>query len=186
MSLLPEQVQPTAWLCLATWHAFCSCSRCATPQRCRPSPCAALPAPLFGDGELCGACVRMFCVDSVCEDALGALGVGRSATAFVFSSSRVWLACGAPCAPERPHLSPLTLSPSPTHRSAQRDLYDRGLVPRVQRHRPARLRRRPGRAVQRGCRHLAQAAGGWAGKWGAFLPPLPIFYSTMSLRPGPH
>lgn len=30
----------------------------------------ALPTPLYRSGELCGACVRLWCVDSVCTDAL--------------------------------------------------------------------------------------------------------------------
>jgi len=29
-----------------------------------------LPTTLYRSGELCGACVRMWCVDSVCTDAL--------------------------------------------------------------------------------------------------------------------
>lgn len=37
----------------------------------RPPTPAGLPVPLFHEAELCGACVRMWCVDSVCTDALG-------------------------------------------------------------------------------------------------------------------
>ena len=39
-----------------------------------------IPSELYRKGELCGACVRMWCVDSICENALGEPGSMQQAT----------------------------------------------------------------------------------------------------------
>ena len=39
-----------------------------------------IPSKLYRKGELCGACVRMWCVDSICENALGEPGSMQHAT----------------------------------------------------------------------------------------------------------
>lgn len=52
-----------------------------------PPTAAGLPPQLFRDGLLCGACVRVWCVDAACEDALGERHGGGCTGAVVQSGS---------------------------------------------------------------------------------------------------
>lgn len=53
--------------------SFCTPATSSGPARNPPESlsfgAAGLPVELFREGLLCGACVRMWCVDSICEDA---------------------------------------------------------------------------------------------------------------------
>lgn len=53
-----------------------------------PTAPAGLPVSLFHEAELCGACVRVWCVDTVCNDALGE-ALGRLSVARSGCSSRL-------------------------------------------------------------------------------------------------
>ena len=165
--------EPDAWP-LPSWRAH------AAPRACLPP---GLPLEMFRDGLLCEACVRMWCVDSICENAAihNATFMVRFGCALLTTPGRA-----AACPPWL-HLPPrrwgavrVHASCLPGLRSAQGchncPAGDR-LVQRLQAQRPCGVGRGYDAAVGRRGRqpepHAAGAAAVWwflqavrAGSWG--------------------
>lgn len=137
-------------VCNSPWRQPSSCT--PTPPHLTRVP-AALPEQLFRSSEACGACVRIWCVDSVCLDPLGERGQGAGWCSVTQRAGANRASAPPPLPPTHSSLRP------PAHCSGQRDLHGGRLLPRVPRGRPAGGSARVCQPHGRGCEHLASAAG---------------------------